>query len=228
MWQLIKAEFNYYKTILSIIFLFFSFFVFFISAVKWKTANANFASISSLLIGMVVVMQAFRNIKSNKEKNVRLLMQLPIPPWKVSFSQLFFVNAYYAISFIIFTFFLALFNHISFDQHFMFYFFTVSGLIFIFNAASFFHLNLAAIINFKNFKMAYSIFYVLFYGSLYLIFITGYSINEHFDLPWFMQISDIIHSFGDSLQGSLIILITGVLFSFATIFLFLKRKMYLE
>ena len=228
MWKLFKAEVSYYQIPLNIVLIIYTFTVFYITAAKWETSHVDYSAISSLLVGMVITFQAFRNVKNNKEKNLRLLVQLPVRQWKISIFQLLFVNAFYTVSLMIFTLFIILFNRINMDVHFLFYVITISGLVLIFNTAPFFHLNIKSIFNSSRVNLILTIFYILFIGGIYLIFIPAYSIGKHFSIYWFMEISEAIHSFGQSFPGAFYILVTGILFSITTVFLFAKRKTYFE
>ncbi len=184
--------------------------------------------ISSLMLGVSILIISIRSVKSAKEKNERYISIQPLKRWKIALARLMFVNGYWLLILSSLIILLVLFKYNELNRNLVWYFISLSSIIFTFNLAPFFHKDLTSIFTGKFAKGFITIAYIAIFISAYFLFIGTRALTRYFSIPAFEILSGQIHQLSPSPIGAIFFLIITISLSLASILLYQKRKLYFE
>ncbi len=228
MWKLIKSEFEYYKITISLVFGIMLILFVIIVGFGWESAEKDIPGISSLMLGLSIVIISIRSVKSAKEKNDRFISVLPLKRWKIALARLMFVNGFWLTSLSGLLLIMAIFHFNEFSESLFWYFISLSSIIFTFNLAPFLHKDLSSIFTDKYSKAAITAVYLVIFMSIYFLFIGTRAFTRYFSMPEFEFLSGQIHQLSPSPVAAFAFLFVSILLSLLSLFLYQKRKLYFE
>ena len=228
MWKLILAEFEYYKIYLQSIFIITFILFSFILIFAWDSAELEIPGISSLMVGIAILIIAIRSIKSAREKRERVIAILPIQRWKIGLARLLFLDLFWILILFSFIIILVMSHWDNLFLGLIWYFLSLSSVIFIFNAAPIIQQDLAAIFINKIMRDLLTIIYLLVFFSFYFIFLGARAFSKYFSFPQYEFLSGEIHKLSPTIEGTVIFACVAILLSLFSLFLYHKRQLYFQ
>ncbi|KAA3617086.1 MAG: hypothetical protein D8M58_04180 [Calditrichaeota bacterium] len=228
MWKFLKSEYEYYKLIINFTLALVSILFIVILGFGWESAEKEIPGVSSVMIGVSILIISIRSVKSAKEKNERFFSLLPLSRWKLGLARLLFINGFWGIMFSSFVIILLIFHAGEIRLYLFWYFLSLSSLIFIFNQAPFFHKDLTSIFTGKYAKWLITFAYLLLFFTVYFLFIGTRAFSRYFSIPELEIFSGHIHQLSPTPFGTLTFVSISILLSLLGLLLYQKRKFYLE
>jgi len=228
MWKIIKSEFKYYMPIINITLAVLSLLFIVIIGVGWESIEDDIPGISSLMLGVSIIIISIRSVKSAKEKYERYISILPLKRWEMGMARLMFINGFWLIILACLILLLITFRSNELRISLLWYFISLSSIIFTFNLAPFFHKDLTAIFTGKYSKAIITAGYLIIFFSVYFLFIGTRALTRYFSIPEFEALSGQIHQLSPSPFGTVFFLSVTIILSLISLLLYQKRKYYFE
>jgi len=231
MWKYLKIDFTYYRTVLILVsapYLILSVFIF---GFAWSSASQDASGLLKLLGVFILFIWMIRLLRMLKERSDRFSMLLPVSSRQIGVSRILFGIIIWFIYLIIYTGLLLCFRSQEAESWIFISMISATGLWLILNAAAYIHRDLMQIFTGKYQILLLSGLYSVILLSAGLVFSAG-SIERYFlelipesmikNMVWLMFIKDLISGSG------LLNLMIGIMFSLAGMYLFTKRRAYLD
>ncbi|KAA3617089.1 MAG: hypothetical protein D8M58_04165 [Calditrichaeota bacterium] len=229
MLQLLKAEFQYYKS--SSIFYLAVFLIVDFAFIGWGSdvIEKSYPGIRAAMVLIMFGLLLMRQIKIQQEKTDRFYMILPISLNRISLLRIMFLTVFWIILFSLFW-----INNLIFSFNYLIGFLfwdliSLSGIVFAAISIPLLHRDLNITFQGKNQKLIigsiYGLIIVLGYIFLMLFFIVSDSTEA---LNGFVQFRRIAHIMTSAGVGPLLILSAGSALLYLSMVIFQKRKTYLD
>ncbi len=231
MWKIVRSEFIYNK--FSMIFLYVFILTIFsaVFASGWSSAEQDVPGLTTIM-GVTLMVIHFLKILSRftREKFDRIFIMLPISMFKIAVARLLFIITNWTILLLLFWLGLLIFRMDSFEMWIFWFMASITGIILSINAWPVIHRDLLFYLKEQYQKIILSIIYAAIFlcGSLIL---TSDGIHRYFPtipLDSLLIIREKFGSFISSPIGALNLFAIGVGLSIFSVFIFHKRKFYLE
>jgi hypothetical protein len=226
MWKLLKAQIQYNKIILIIVYLIFLpvFIVFVVQG--WQEMDKSFPALRAVLMAATTMLFLFNIVRLQREKRDRFHFLVPLNIWKIAVSRLLQIIIFWlsVLSLVLFAFVL---RPAVFDLKILWDLLSMTGFVFVLNAAPFIYRDLSFCFHSKSKKVVLVIAYALMILAGYLLFmlfvVSVGSISLSNDL---VLVKKGFSSFINTFRGALFFILFGIVSTVISLFVFSKRKTY--
>ena len=228
MWKLLKAQIQYNKIILIIVYLIFLpvFIAFVVQG--WQEMDKSFPALRAVLMAATTMLFLFNIVRFQREKRDRFHFLVPLNIWKIAVSRLLQIIIFWlsVLSLVLFAFVL---RPAVFDLKILWDLLSMTGFVFVLNAAPFIYRDLSFCFHSKSKKVVLVIAYALMILAGYLVFmlfvVSVGSISLSSDL---VLVKKGFSSFINTFMGALFFILCGIISTGISLFIFSKRKTYTE
>lgn len=231
MWKFLKAELAYNKNTLIFSFTLFLILVLLIFGYAWKNADEDANGMLSILASLSIILWVIQFFLSMKENKIRFIMSLPSKPVHYSATRLLFGLIVWFGFIILYLAGLLILRYDEWEGWILTLLVTSSGMWMMANALPFIHSDLLKILKQKYRILILSALYT--FALLFISLFFSITAIERYFLQGLPEsfLSVLIYAFtirGVLSDSGLLNIALGIILSLLSIWLFSKRKSYLE
>jgi hypothetical protein len=228
MLKILKAQIQYNKIILIISYLIFlSVYVSFVVQ-GWQEFDNSFPALRAVLMATTAMLFLFSIIKLHREKRDRFHHILALNIWQLGISRVLQIITFW-FSLLLLVLFAFLLRPSIFDLKILWDLLSLTGFVLVLNAAPFIYRDLSYCFHSKSKKVVLVIIYALMILAGYLLFmlfvVSVGSISLSRDL---VLVKKNFSSFINTFSGALSFNLCGIILTGISIYVFSKRKTYIE
>ena len=228
MWKLLKAQIQYNKIILIIVYLIFLPICITFVVQGWQEMDKSFPALRAVLMATTAMLFLFNIVRLQREKRDRFHFLVPLNIWKIAVSRVLQIILFWlsVLSLVLFAF---VSRPSIFDLKILWDLLSLTGFVLVLNAAPFIYRDLSFCFQAKSKKVVLVIVYTLMIMAGYLLFmlfvVSAESISLSSDL---VLVKKGFSSFINTFMGALFFNLCGIILTGISLFVFSKRKTYTE